>query len=41
MIEFSIDIDEEPFDGQLTEAGFTTFVDETLRDERSWIGRGV
>jgi hypothetical protein len=41
MIEFSIDIDEEPFDGQLTEAGFTTFVVETLRDERSWISRGV
>ena len=41
MIEFSIDIDEESFAGQLTEAEFQTFVVETLRDERSWVSRGA
>lgn len=41
MIEFSIDIDEAAFDGQLSEADFQTFVVETLSDERSWISRGA
>ena len=41
MIEFSIEVDEEAFEGEFTEAEFTAFVVETLSDDRSWIGRGV
>ena len=41
LIEFSIEVDEDTFDGQITEAEFRAFVVETLSDDRSWVGRGV
>lgn len=41
MIEFAVEVDDESFAGQVTEADVTSFVVETLSDQRSWIGRGV